>query len=464
MSNNVDVKLIWKDVLNIIEPQITQIAFDVWIRTLMPITISNEEFIIIAPYENCKNTVNKKYKGLIEKILLELCPYVKGIKVITENDTNIDDSFSSLDDVTQEDKISLIEQNYLFNSRNDIFEEKYTFDNFVIGKSNQIAYAAAKAVAQNPGKQHNPLFIYGGVGLGKTHIMHAIGNEILKNKPNKKIVYVNTESFINDFIDSIQKTKNNDLNKQFRDKYRNVDVLMLDDIQFISGKVTTQEALFHTFNELYQSKRQIVFTSDRHPKELNNIDDRLISRFQSGLTVDISSPDLETRVAILRKKAYQNKFNVKDKCLMYIAEMISTNIRELEGALSKVKFYCELNKVEADNEEVVKQALKAEIDNKSGPISMELITACVSEYFNIDKSEIMSKKKTKNINEARQIAIYLISEMLTVPLSSIGEFFGGRDHSTIIHARDKISNYVDTNPIYNNYVKDIKNIVETKKK
>ena len=238
---------------------------------------------------------------------------------------------------------------------------------------------------------------------------------------------------------------------------------MLDDIQFISGKTTTQEALFHTFNELYQSKKQIVFSSDCHPRELNNIDDRLKSRFQSGLTVDISSPDIETRIAILKRKSFQNRFNVSNEVLNYIAERINTNIRELEGALSKVKFYCDLNKINADDIDVVKKALKDEIDNKNGPISMGLITNCVCDYFTIEKNEMMSKKKTKRINDARQVSIFLISELMPVPLVTIGDYFGGRDHSTIIHARDKISALVNDNPQYATYIKDIKHMISIKK-
>ncbi len=457
MNNNIDIKKVWSDTLNLINLQVNQIIYDIWIKNLQPAGISGEEFILIAPYENTKNLINKNYKGIIETALISVCPFVKGINVITENDISlVKDEKPTPENVTEE-----YFNDYKIN--NTFFEERYTFDDFVIGESNQIAFAAAKAVADDPGIKHNPLFIYGGVGLGKTHIMHAIGNNILKKTPNKKIIYVNTEIFINDYIESIQNTKNNELNKEFRDKYRNVDVLMLDDIQFMRGK-ESQQALFHTFNELYQSKKQIVFSSDCHPRELNNMDDRLKSRFQSGLTVDISSPDIDTRIAILKRKAFQNRFNVSNEVINYIAESINTNIRELEGALIKVKFYCDLNKINADNIDVVKRALKDEIDNKTGPISMGLITSCVCEYFTLEQSEIMSKKRTKKINEARQIAILLISELMPVPLVTIGDYFGGRDHSTIIHARNKMSELIINDSQYSTYVKDIKNMINIKKK
>ena len=251
------------------------------------------------------------------------------------------------------------------------------------------------------------------------------------------------------------------MNRQFRNKYRNLDVLMIDDIQFISGKPSTQEALFHLFNELYQAKKQIVFTSDCHPKKIDNIDERLTSRFQSGLTVDISSPDLETRIAILRKKAYNKKFEVSSEVLNYIAECINTNIRELEGALSKVIYYCTLNNVKANNLDIVNNALKDDIDI-SGPITMSSILKCVSDYFNVEQKDIIGKKKTKNIAEARQIAIYLISDLISVPLVSIGDFMGGRDHSTIIHARDKISDLITTDYKFANYIKDLTELIKKK--
>ena len=456
MNNNIDFNKVWKETAALINLQVNQITYDIWIKNLQPAGISGEEFILIAPYENTKNIINNNYKSIIDSVLLSVCPFVKGIRVITENDIGIEDSINNTPE-------NIVEEFYNENKvYNTFFEERYNFDDFVIGESNQIAFAAAKVVADEPGTKHNPLFIYGGVGLGKTHIMHAIGNNIKKKMPNKKIIYENTEIFINDYIDSIQNSKNNELNKEFRDKYRNVDVLMLDDIQFMRGK-ESQQALFHTFNELYQQKKQIVFTSDCHPRELNNMDDRLKSRFQSGLTVDISSPDIDTRIAILKRKAFQNRFNVSSEVINYIAESINTNIRELEGALIKVKFYCDLNKISADDIDVVKKALRDEIDNKNGPITMGVITDTVCDYFTLEKSDIMSKKRTKKINEARQISIYLISELMPVPLVTIGDYFGGRDHSTIIHARDKISALIATDSMYSTYVKDIKHMINIKK-
>lgn len=459
MNNTMDIKYIWNETSLRVMPKVTQITYDVWIKPLTPMTISGDKLILLAPLETCKKIVLTQYKSLIDPILKELCPFVNGIEVVCESDANITE-FDSEDKINK----AVINDNSINsqNAVNSLFDELYIFDNFVVGDSNQAAYTAARAVAENPGKAINPLYIYGGVGLGKTHIIHSIGNYIRRNFPNKRIIYVTTATFTNEYIDSIAKVKDNDLNKQFREKYRNVDVLMLDDIQFINGKLATQEALFHIFNDLYQTGRQIIFTSDCHPKNLNNMEERLKSRFQSGITVDISSPSLETRIAILQRKAFQKKYQISTEVINYIAEKIDSNIRELEGALSKVMFHCALHGVSADNIEIVNIALKDEIDNKSGLLTIDSIVDSVCDYFNVDKLDLKGKKKTKQLTEPRQIAIYLISDLLSVPLVTIGDYFGGRDHSTMIHARDKISSLIETNTCYKSYIKDLTDIIKMK--
>ncbi|HRF36892.1 MAG TPA: chromosomal replication initiator protein DnaA [Clostridia bacterium] len=459
-TNLAEIQETWKKALPIISKSVSQIFYDVFIANLEPISISDNKFILIAPYESCKNSINKSYKSLIEKAVMQFNPYIDGINIITPDD--VDSFIDAPKSIITEQKTDIEEENSNNKDYYTSFEESYSFDNFVTGGSNKAAFVAAKTVAENPGVQHNPLFIYGGVGLGKTHIMHAIGNYIKSHSPKKKIIYMTSENFTNDYIDSIRNNNSKDMNRQFRNKYRNLDVLMIDDIQFISGKPSTQEALFHLFNELYQSKKQIVFTSDCHPKEIDNIDERLTSRFQSGLTVDISNPDLETRIAILRKKAYNKKFEVSNNVINYIAECINTNIRELEGALSKVIFYCTLNNIKADNLDIVNNALKDDIDNISGPVTMNTILKCVADYFHLDQKDLIGKKKTKNIVEARQIAIYLISDLISVPLVSIGDFMGGRDHSTIIHARDKIISLLSSDYKYANYIRDLYEIINKK--
>lgn len=458
-TNLKEIQEIWSKAKDIISKSITQIFFDVYIKNLEPVAISDDFFILLTESETIKRAVDKTYKHLIEQTIIKLYPFLKGVNIITPTDM---DSFIDVPKsiISEEEPVEIEEKKS--KDYYTSFEESYSFDNFVIGESNKAAFYAAQAVAKNPGTQHNPLFIYGGVGLGKTHIMHAIGNYIKNNSPKKKIIYMTSENFTNEYIDSIQNSNSRDMNRRFRNKYRNVDVLMIDDIQFISGKQSTQEALFHLYNELYNAKKQIVFTSDCHPKKLDNIEERLTSRFQSGLTVDISSPDVETRIAILRKKAYNKKFSVSNEVLNYIAECINTNIRELEGALSKVEYYCSLNGFKADNIEIVNAALKDDIDNSNSAITMNSILKCVSDYFNLDQKDIIGKKKTKDLVNARQILVYLIYNILSVPLETIGNFLGGKDHSTVLYSRDKISKLVETDLKYANYIKDLTDLIKKK--
>lgn len=453
MNNSIyDAKTLWTMVLPLIEPKLSLTFFDVWIRNLTPIQITDDRLYLLANLESTKKTVCSKYLDLILECAKYYNPYINQIVIFCEND---DDSIIDIKNV----QTAVISSEKMPNSPyNMMFDEQYTFDNFVVGGSNDIACAAAKAVANNPGKSYNPLFIYGGVGLGKTHIIHAVGNYILNRAPQTKILYVTTANFTNDYIESLKGSGDNAA--KFRDKYRSVDVLMLDDIQFISGKVATQEALFHAFNDLYQSKKQIIFTSDRHPKELNELEDRLRSRFQSGLTVDISYPDIETRIAILQRKVMTRKYEVSQAIITYIAEKINTNIRELEGALSKVMFYCTLNNIPAQDIGVATLALKDELENTACPITMEFIVGHVCNYFSIDKKDMVGKKKTKQLVEARHIAIYLITEYISAPLTTIGEFFGGRDYSTIIHARDKITELYQSDSIIKTAVNDLTDLIK----
>ena len=317
---------------------------------------------------------------------------------------------------------------------------KYTFDSFVVGDNNRFAHAASVAVADAPAKKYNPLFIYGGVGLGKTHLMHAIAQHILRKDPTKKVVLLSSEQFLNEFLDAIQ----NKTNVQFRNKYRNADVLLIDDIQFIAGKNETQNEFFHTFNALQGSNKQIVLTSDKPPKEIHNLEDRLRSRFSLGLICDISMPDFETRLAILRKKAKEENYQVSNEILNYIAENIESNIRELEGVLLKVMALSEFYNKPLTLD-LVKKELKDIIDISDKKISLDLITKVVCEYYNISKDDILSKRRTKNIAYPRQICMYLSRELTDNSLPTIGEYYGGRDHSTVIHGYDKIKEDLKTN-------------------
>lgn len=448
-------KKIWNALLGEIQNKVSTVAFDIWFSRLEPLTVSFNKLVLIAPLKDTKSTLEHEYRDTFLWAIGQINTNITDVILILPEDKS-----AYLDSVQKENEPVSVSAD---DNRNAFpFDPKFTFDNFVVGSSNQIAYAAAKAVAGNPGEHFNPLFIYGGVGLGKTHMMHAIGNEILKNNPKSKILYVTTEQFVNEFIDSILNNKNNEQNRRFREHYRSVDVLMMDDVQFIANKTTSQEELFHTFNNLYQSKKQIVLSSDRHPKELTFLEDRLQSRFQCGLTCDITPPDLETRIAILQQKALEKKFNVSNHVLYFIAEKIDSNIRELEGALSKVIFYCSLMGKEADSLELVKQALKDDIDVSNHILSIDTIVDAVCDYYSISKKDIIGKGRTKQVALARQIAVYLIFDMLALPLATIGNYFGGKDHTTIMYAKNKIIEMEKEEPVIAAQLKDIRNLINKK--
>lgn len=445
---------IWKDISSYIEASMSTVSYEMWFGKLVPLTIENNKLILVSPLVSVKRTVDGFKDTVVKDAIEKSGTYVTDIIVILEDEAeNYKPEKETAHSVETKDE----EDDFKF-----VLNPSYTFENFVVGDCNNIASSAAKAVAENPGVLYNPLFIYGGVGLGKTHIMHAIGNYILSADRKKKILYVTTEQFVNEFIDSLMKSKDNKLNKSFREKYRNCDVLMIDDIQFLANKMSSQEALFHTFNDLYQNKKQIVLSSDRHPRELTFIEERLQSRFQCGLTVDITNPSVETRVAILRKKAEIKKFRVSNDVIFFIAELINSNVRELEGALSKVMFYCSLMKKDVCDIDTAKEALKDFIDVTNHVISIDNIVDATCTYFNIKRADIVGKKKLKNIVNARQIAIYLINDMLGIPLTSIGDYFGGRDHTTIMYARDKITSLCKTDPMIQAQVNDIRAMIQKK--
>lgn len=332
---------------------------------------------------------------------------------------------------------------------------KYTFDTFVIGKGNQMAHAAALVVAEDPGSIYNPLFFYGGVGLGKTHLMHAIGHQMLLSQPNAKVKYVSSETFANDFINSIQ----NKTAEEFRQEYRNVDLLLVDDIQFFAEKEATQEEFFHTFNALYNEGKQIVLTSDRLPNEIPKLQERLVSRFAWGLSVDITPPDLETRTAILRKKAAAERLEIPDDTLSYIAGQIDSNIRELEGALVRVQAFATMNSEDISTS-LAADALKTLKSGKGHPqLSILQIQEEVAKYYHIQLKDLKGKKRVKSIVVPRQIAMYLARELTDSSLPKIGAEFGGKDHTTVIHAHEKIQQLIDSSVSMQNEVSEIKNFL-----
>ncbi|MGO2267680.1 MAG: chromosomal replication initiator protein DnaA, partial [Vagococcus salmoninarum] len=339
------------------------------------------------------------------------------------------------------------------NSRKALLNPKYTFDTFVIGKGNQMAHAAALVVAEDPGSTYNPLFFYGGVGLGKTHLMHAIGHQMLLNNPTAKVKYVSSETFANDFINSIQ----NRTSESFRQEYRNVDLLLVDDIQFFADKEGTQEEFFHTFNSLYNDGRQIVLTSDRLPNEIPKLQERLVSRFAWGLSVDITPPDLETRIAILRKKADAERLEIPDDTLSYIAGQIDSNIRELEGALVRVQAYATMNGQDITTSLAADSLKSLRPAGQKNQLSILTIQEEVCDYYHIQLKDMKGKKRVKTIVLPRQIAMFLSRELTDNSLPKIGAEFGGKDHTTVIHSHEKIQQLLETDPTMQKEVSEIKN-------
>ncbi|MBF8437696.1 chromosomal replication initiator protein DnaA [Halanaerobiaceae bacterium Z-7014] len=442
---------IWEESLERIKEQLSNPSFKTWFSDTEPIKIKNNTLQLKVPNDFIKDWISSRYQNLI----------IETIEEIT--DTELDLEFLTPDEI-KESKQEVTSNN---NNRKKVkttnqikngINPKYTFDTFVVGNSNRFAHAASLAVAEAPAKAYNPLFIYGDVGLGKTHLMQAIAHFILDHNPDNKVVYVSSETFTNELINAIKDDKTVD----FRDKYRNIDILLVDDIQFLAGKERTQEEFFHTFNALHESNRQLIISSDRPPKEIPTLEERLRSRFEWGLITDIQSPDLETRIAILRKKADIENLEIPNEVIIDIANKIQSNIRELEGALIKVIAYAELVEREIDLD-LAKEALKDLVSNDSSEpkeITINHIKKIVADYYNLNLEEIDSKKRTQNIVLPRQIAMYLSREMTDASLPMIGDNFGGRDHTTVMHAHNKITEkYADEENFKNtidNLIKKIK--------
>lgn len=417
MHNDTDIKLMWANALKLLENEFTEVVFNTWIKKLIPLYIENNCVVLMTEQNFFKTTIEQRYLNTIINILQSVSNSDITAKIVTQADLS--------NKPIKENKIS---------SKNNL-NPKYIFEAFVRGKSNELAYAAALAIAEAPGKTtYNPLFLYGGVGLGKTHLMHSIGNYILSQSPNSKVLYASTETFTNELINSIRERKN----QEFRNKYRDIDVLLIDDIQFLSDKEGTQEEFFHTFNTLYEANKQIVISSDQPPKEIKTLEDRLRSRFGCGLIVDITLPDFETRSAIVEKKAEIDHIKIPAEVTKFIAKNIVSNIRELEGALNKVAAYSKLTNMQITLD-LAEQALRDLISNtQKHDITVEFIQEIVSNYYNITIEDMCGKKRTQNIAYPRQIAMYLSRKLIDMSLPKIGEKFGGRDHSTIIHGCDKI--------------------------
>ena len=422
---------IWSETLEKLKTKISDQNIQTWINPIKPVKISGETLTLEVPNKFIKNWVKDNYKKLLEDTLSDTGTINYKIEIKTNEklkELNKNSKKTGEKKPLTNNLIEKKEEQILLN-----INSKYTFENFVSGPSNQFAHAAALAVSSNPATTYNPLFIYGGVGLGKTHLINAIGNEIYKSNKNTKICYYSSEKFTNELINSLRHAKM----EEFRNKFRSIDILLIDDIQFIAGKKSTQEEFFHTFNALYESHKQIVVTSDKFPKEIPDLEERLRSRFEWGLIADIQAPDTETKQAILKMKADQNNINLPEDVVYFLANSISNNVRELEGYLIRIGAFSSLTSTPI-NIDMAKKVLKNILIENSREITVEKIQKKVAEYFQIKVSDIKSSKRLKSIVFPRQVAMYICRNLTNLSYPEIGTKFGGKDHSTIIHAIKKI--------------------------
>ena len=452
---------IWSKALEMLQEEISQIAYKTYIEVMVPRLVDNNTVCLLSPTEYHIEVCQKKYLDLIQNTLEFITK--KKYKIIFETKESIPEENDDTLTTNQ------IEENKTTNDKTDInsmenthisikstkeapgLNPKYTFENFIIGSNNRFAHAAAVAVFENPGKKYNPLFIYGGVGLGKTHLMQAIGNEMYKKNNDTKIIYCTGEIFSNEVISAIM----NNQNESFRKKYRNIDLLLIDDIQFLAGKNKCQEEFFHTFNTLFESGKQIVLTSEKPPKEIPMLEDRLKTRFEMGLSVDMQTPDYETRLAILRKKAETERYVINDDILVKIATRVKSNIRELEGVFNKLVAYTSFTNNEL-TDAIVDNTIESILVKNTKVLTSTLIMQVVCKFFNIKVSDMQSTKRCNNVAFPRQIAMYLCREIANMSFPSIGKDFGGRDHSTVLHAYQKIKQEYDNNTETKNLIEDIK--------
>lgn len=426
----------------LLKEETTRISYETWIKNLEIQSADNGNIVLLASSSFQRDAIDSRYHDLL----------VNTFKFLTNKECVV--SILAKDEITQENlsPSSQNESNYSYTNSN--LNPKYTFDSFVVGNNNRFAHAAALAVAESPATSYNPLFIYGGVGLGKTHLMHAIGHEIYRRDRSSSILYVTSEKFTNQLINAIKDGKN----EQFRTKYRNVDVLLIDDIQFIAGKERIQEEFFHTFNTLHESGKQIILSSDRPPKEINLLEDRLKSRFEWGLIADISAPDYETRLAILRKKAQLDNIIIDDHILSTIATKIDSNIRELEGTLNKLIAKASLTN-SSITLEMAEKAINDIVSQQDKVLSSEFVQETVAKYFNVNVKELKGSKRSNDITFPRQIAMYLCRNVAHMSLPQIGADFGKRDHTTVIHACNKIEKQMKENNNTKMIVESVKNIL-----
>ncbi|OGE73942.1 MAG: hypothetical protein A3I07_04245 [Candidatus Doudnabacteria bacterium RIFCSPLOWO2_02_FULL_42_9] len=420
---------LWQAILGNLELSLSKANFTTWFKSTSIIEKSDIGIVVGVPNAFTKEWLQNKYHQDILKALKAIAAEIKEVKYQI-----VSPMYVSPQTTKEVSRIAPAAKK----AENTTLNPKYSFNTFIVGSNNQLAHAASLAVSKKPGTVYNPLFIYGGVGLGKTHLMQAVGAEMLKRDPNAKILYVTSEKFTNEFVSAVQTGKT----EHFKNIYRSVDILLVDDIQFLAGREGTQEEFFHTFNALHQNNKQVVMTSDRLPKEIPAIEERLVSRFEWGMIADIQAPDLETRLAILKTKVKEKNYTVELEILTYIAETIQSNIRELEGALNRLMVYCQLNNTRPTIEQVKSILVNVITPPKKRGVSAKKIIEVVSDFYNVTPEDLLKQSRKKEYVNPRQIAMYIIRKELETSLPSIGEFFGGRDHTTVIHAIDKIERII----------------------
>ncbi len=441
MSENSQLKFIWKQISEKLENTVAPVSYNHLFRDIEPIDLVGRKLVLKVSSELNAESIMNRFQENVRDVMAKCDLGVNDFRLVVDGS----DVFS---ENVEEDAVDVYTPAPI--------NSQFTFDSFVVGPANKLVYAAAKAVAENPGQSFNPLFIYGESGLGKTHLMHAIANELQKKSPEKKVLYTTCENFLNEFIDSIAQ-KNG---ARFRMHYRNVDVLMIDDVQFLKDKMRVQEEFFHTFNELSAQNKQIVLTSDRPPKEIATLEDRLRTRFEGGMIADVQPPSPETKIAILKRKALDRKYTLPEDVLEFLARDSGHDVRTLEGRLTKVIFASKLHE-EPITLELARLALSESVSesNEQETITPESVIAAVCSYFKQKKEDLLGKGKKADLVKARQICAYLMCDMLSLPLVSVGNILGGRDHTTIMYARDKMEKLAALNDRIAKEIDDIKNIV-----
>ncbi len=461
--NPEELHSLWKGVLGELEVSVSGANFKTWFsnsillkvdRTTVTVGVANAftiEWIKNHFEVDLLKILNKHLEQQIKKICFTVLPQSR----IQKTKQIVDPNQTSLleDEKNAGKKQSRPAIAWARAAENANLNPRYTFENFVVGNTNRLSHATAQAVSNNPGTQHNPFYIYGGVGLGKTHLIQAVGNEVLRKKPNKKVIYVSCENFMNEFVSSISSGNK----EEFKNRYRNADLILIDDIQFIAGKSGTQEEFFHTFNALYQKNKQIILTSDKVPQDIPKLEERLASRFQSGMIADIQPPDLEMRSAILRVKCEEKNFEMPDESINYVAENIESNIRELEGALTTIQTHVMVNNVEPELK-VVEEALKGILkqNKKKKLLSADQINEMICDFYSIDKKDVIGPRRNKEYVRPRQILMYLLKNELRLSYPNIGRYLGGRDHTTVMHGCGKIEKELKKNEDLFSEIKNLK--------